>query len=199
MARAEGEGWRRRAQTYLSGLAEEIEKQFEEWQLTAAEREVALLMLKGFSHAEIAGLRGTTEATVRHQARAAYQKSGLPNRTSFCAYFLEDLLPARAPPCRSGHRPEDRVSRDRDATAGPAPRRGGRRRPMARSRSALVGTVAVGLARGVWAGEVDVDPFGPRPRSPRWRRISASGSPSGRTSGGPPSPGARRWAAARSP
>lgn len=97
MARAEGEGWRRRAQSYLSGLAEEIEKQFEDWQLTAAEREVALLMLKGFSHAEIAGLRGTTEATVRHQARAAYQKSGLPNRTSFCAYFLEDLLPARAP------------------------------------------------------------------------------------------------------
>jgi hypothetical protein len=24
-----------------------------------------------------------------------YQKSNLPGRTSFCAYFLEDLLPAR--------------------------------------------------------------------------------------------------------
>jgi DNA-binding NarL/FixJ family response regulator len=95
MARAEGEAWRRRAQTYLSGLAEEIQRQFEDWQLTAAEREVGLLMLKGFSHGEIAGLRGTTEATVRHQARAAYQKSGLPNRTAFCAYFLEDLLPAK--------------------------------------------------------------------------------------------------------
>jgi DNA-binding CsgD family transcriptional regulator len=78
MARVEGSAWRERAQGYLSGLGEEIEKQFEQWQLTAAEREVGLLMLKGFAHGEIAGLRGTTEATVRHQARAVYQKSSLP-------------------------------------------------------------------------------------------------------------------------
>ena len=97
LARAEGEAWRGRAQGYLSGLGEEIEKQFEQWQLTAAEREVGLLMLKGFAHGEIAGLRGTTEATVRHQARAVYQKSNLPGRTAFCAYFLEDLLPAPEP------------------------------------------------------------------------------------------------------
>ncbi len=97
IARAEGAAWRERAQSYLSGLGEEIEKQFEAWQLTAAEREVGLLMLKGFSHPEIAALRGTTEATVRHQARAVYQKASLPGRGAFCAYFLEDLLPARAP------------------------------------------------------------------------------------------------------
>ncbi len=102
MARAEGEAWRERAQGYLSGLGEEIEKQFEEWRLTSSEREVGLLMLKGFSHREIAGLRGTTEATVRHQARAVYQKSGMPGRSTFCAYFLEDLLPAR------GHGTPDR-------------------------------------------------------------------------------------------
>ncbi len=53
-------------------------------------------MLKGFSHREIASLRGTTEATVRHQASAIYQKSSLPGRSAFCAYFLEDLLPARS-------------------------------------------------------------------------------------------------------
>ena len=97
MARAEGAAWRERAQSYLSGLGEEIEKQFELWTLTIAEREVGLLMLKGFSHREVASLRGTTEATVRHQARAVYQKSGLSGRSAFCAYFLEDLLPAREP------------------------------------------------------------------------------------------------------
>ncbi len=95
MAKAEGQAWRERAQSYLSGLGQEIEKQFEEWQLTGAEREVGLLMLKGFSHREVAGLRGTTEATVRHQARAVYQKSSLQGRAAFCAYFLEDLLPSR--------------------------------------------------------------------------------------------------------
>lgn len=102
IARAEGEGWRERAQGYLSGLAEEIEKQFEIWQLTDSEREVGLLMLKGFSHREIAGLRGTTEATVRHQARAVYQKSGMPGRAAFCAFFLEDLLPPRSQEPASG-------------------------------------------------------------------------------------------------
>jgi len=95
MARAEGESWRGRAQGYVSGLGKEIEKQFEAWQLTQAEREVGLLMLKGFAHAEIARLRGTTEATVRHQARAVYLKSSMPTRSAFCAYFLEDLLPAK--------------------------------------------------------------------------------------------------------
>jgi DNA-binding NarL/FixJ family response regulator len=95
IARAEGRAWRASAQSYVSGLGEEIEKQFEKWQLTPAEREVGLLMLKGFSHREVAGLRGTTEATVRHQAQAIYQKCGLPGRSAFCAFFLEDLLPAK--------------------------------------------------------------------------------------------------------
>ncbi len=96
IARAEGAAWRDRAQSYLSGLGEEIAKQFEAWKLTQAEREVGLLMLKGFSHGEIANLRGTSEATVRHQARMAYQKSNLPGRSAFCAFFLEDLLPPQA-------------------------------------------------------------------------------------------------------
>src|SRR5262245_39434995 len=95
IARAEGKAWRDSAQRHLAGLGEAIGKQFEKWQLTPAEREVGLLMLKGFSHGELAGLRGTTEATVRHQAQAIYQKSGLPGRSAFCAYFLEDLLPSQ--------------------------------------------------------------------------------------------------------
>ena len=95
IARSEGKAWRESAQNYVAGLGAEIEKQFEKWQLTPAEGEVGLLMLKGFSHREVAGLRGTTEATVRHQAQAIYQKSGLPGRGAFSAFFLEDLLPSR--------------------------------------------------------------------------------------------------------
>ena len=93
MARAEGEIWRGQARSYVEGLAVAIETKFESWTMTDAEREVGLLMLKGFSHKEIAALRGTTEATVRQQARAIYQKAGLPGRAAFSAYFLEDLLP----------------------------------------------------------------------------------------------------------
>jgi len=92
-ARAEGEAWRREAQLHVAGLGTAIDRQFEMWGLTAAEREIGLLMLKGLSHKEIAALRGTNDPTVRHQATAIYQKAGVESRTAFCAFFLEDLLP----------------------------------------------------------------------------------------------------------
>jgi DNA-binding CsgD family transcriptional regulator len=92
-ARVEGEAWRREANLHVAGLGTAIDRQFEIWGLTAAEREIGLLMLKGLSHKEIAALRGTNDPTVRHQATAIYQKAGVESRTAFCAFFLEDLLP----------------------------------------------------------------------------------------------------------
>lgn len=62
------------------------------WGPTAAESEVALLLPKGLGTREIAVLRGTSERTVREQARAVYAKSSLPGRAARSAYFLEDLL-----------------------------------------------------------------------------------------------------------
>ena len=96
-ARAEGEGWRNKMQTHLDGIRIEMEKQFEEWGMTVAEREVGLLILKGLSHKEVASLRGTSEATVRQQAQSIYTKAKLPGKTAFSAYFLEDLwMPGEA-------------------------------------------------------------------------------------------------------
>ena len=91
-ARREGDGWRRKVQSHLAGLRGEMDKQFQDWGLTGAEREVGLLILKGLSHKEIASLRATTEATVRQQAQSIYRKAELPGKTAFSAYFLEDLL-----------------------------------------------------------------------------------------------------------
>jgi DNA-binding CsgD family transcriptional regulator len=96
IARAEGEAWRSRVQSNLHGIRVEMENQFREWGMTAAEREVGLLILKGLTHKEIAALRGTSEATVRQQAQAIYRKADLPGKTAFSAYFLEDLLASDA-------------------------------------------------------------------------------------------------------
>ncbi len=93
VAEAEGRAWRDQAKSYVAGLGAAIESQFEDWELTEAEREVGLLMLKGFTHQEVAALRATTAATTRQQAHGIYRKSKLPNRTAFAAYFMEDLLP----------------------------------------------------------------------------------------------------------
>lgn len=84
--------WRRENRALLEGLAQAIEAQFHRWSLTPAEAEVGLLLLKGLSHKEIAGVRRTSERTIREQARSLYRKAGLSGRASLSAFFLEDLL-----------------------------------------------------------------------------------------------------------
>jgi DNA-binding CsgD family transcriptional regulator len=88
----EADQWRRESRELIRGLAVAIEHQFERWELTKAEAEVGLLMLKGLSHKEIALVRDTSERTIREQARAVYRKSGLSGKSALSAYFLEDLL-----------------------------------------------------------------------------------------------------------
>jgi len=98
LARQEGAQWRSRVQDLMRGLADAIDQQFDRWTLTPAEKDVALLLLKGFSHKEVAQLRGRAERTVRQQALAVYRKSNLNGRASLAAYFLEDLLIPSADP-----------------------------------------------------------------------------------------------------
>ena len=69
-----------------------IQWQFNEWQLSPSEAEVALLLLKGLSIKEIADVRATQEKTVRKQACAIYEKSGLAGRHELSAWFFEDML-----------------------------------------------------------------------------------------------------------
>lgn len=89
---AEAEHWREEARELLQGLGALIDHQFGRWGLTQAEREVSRLILKGFSHKEVAVLRSVTEATVRQQAAAIYKKAGVGGRHELSAFFLEDLL-----------------------------------------------------------------------------------------------------------
>jgi DNA-binding CsgD family transcriptional regulator len=92
VARLQGQRWRNESRALLAGLGEAIDAQFSRWNLTEAERDVALLLLKGFSLKEAAAIRATTERTIRAQARAIYSKAGLTGRASLSAFFLEDLL-----------------------------------------------------------------------------------------------------------
>jgi DNA-binding CsgD family transcriptional regulator len=91
-ARIEASRYKAEAHEALRGLGEAIDSQFERWQLTPAEREVGLLLLKGLTHKEVADVRATSEPTVRQQALMVYRKSGLRSRSELSAFFLEDLL-----------------------------------------------------------------------------------------------------------
>lgn len=92
VARVQGQRWRADARSYLDGLGHAIETQFSHWNLTEAERKVALLLLKGLSSKEVAQVRAVSERTVREQARSIYSKAGLTGRAALSAFFLEDLL-----------------------------------------------------------------------------------------------------------
>lgn len=84
--------WRRSAQRALEGLGEAMDHQFEAWGLTPAEREVALLLLKGHSHKAIARHTDRSAQTVRQHAASVYRKSELSGRAELSAFFLEDLM-----------------------------------------------------------------------------------------------------------
>ncbi len=85
--------WSNIAQKQRLGLSQHIDAQFDQWQLTPAERDVALLLLKGFSMREIADFRGISERTARQQATTTYAKANVEGRATLSAFFLEDLLP----------------------------------------------------------------------------------------------------------
>lgn len=92
VTRAEANRWRDEARDLMNGLAAALDQQFDRWSLSPAEKEVALLLLKGLSHKDIAEVRSVTEATARQQARSVYKKAGLSGRHDLAAFFLEDLM-----------------------------------------------------------------------------------------------------------
>lgn len=88
----ERDAWRSSARRALDGLAEAIDTAFQSWGLTPAERSVALLLMKGHSHKQIAQESGRSERTIRQHAGTIYQKAGLSSRAQLSAYFLQDLI-----------------------------------------------------------------------------------------------------------
>ena len=87
----ESNKWKKEAQEALQSLSNKINKQFTAWSLTSAEKEVALGLLKGLSHKEVAVLRNSSEKTVRIQAAAVYRKTNLDGRAQLSAFFLQGL------------------------------------------------------------------------------------------------------------
>jgi DNA-binding CsgD family transcriptional regulator len=83
--------WRARAHQALDRLGYAVEDKFLAWGLTPAEREVALLLLQGHGHKQIAAATGRSERTVRQHAVTIYRKAGLGGRAELAAFFLADL------------------------------------------------------------------------------------------------------------
>ncbi len=75
-----------------SELQSVIERHFDEWKLTASERDVAALMVKGLSIAEIAKVRGSAEGTVKAHLNAIYRKADARNRAEVLSNIMDALI-----------------------------------------------------------------------------------------------------------
>ena len=73
-------------------FADLLQEKFFEWGLTASEKDVALFAIKGMSTADIAGLRSTSEGTVKAQTNAIYRKAGVSGRSQLLSLFIDDLM-----------------------------------------------------------------------------------------------------------
>lgn len=69
-----------------------IEQHFDDWGLTPAERDVALLSIKGVPIAEIARMRDTREGTIKAQSTAIYRKVGVSSRAELVSVMVEELI-----------------------------------------------------------------------------------------------------------
>jgi DNA-binding CsgD family transcriptional regulator len=90
--REEREAWRASAEAALEGLGHAIDAQFRTWRLTPTESEIALMLLKGYGHKEIAALTRRSERTVRQHAGVVYDKAGISGRAELAAFFLNGLM-----------------------------------------------------------------------------------------------------------
>ena len=79
-------------QVASGAFAELLTQHFDDWGLTGAEREVALLAIKGYSLAEMADLRDTREGTIKAQCSAVYRKAGVSGRPQLLSLFIEELM-----------------------------------------------------------------------------------------------------------
>ena len=91
-ARVEMAQWQADQRELLGDLREAIDQQFDRWEFSATEKEIAYHLLKGLSMKYIAALKGSTPRSVTQQSYVLYHKAGLGGRAELSAYFLDTLF-----------------------------------------------------------------------------------------------------------
>jgi len=80
-----------------------VKDRFNQWALSDAERDVALLAFRGLRISEIADLRGTREGTVKAQMSSIFRKANVTTRAEFLALFMDEFLDIAAASTVSGN------------------------------------------------------------------------------------------------
>ena len=74
------------------GCTQNILLQFEEWELTQAEKKVASLLIMGECIKNIARIRDISPNTIKEQAGSVYRKAKLAGRYELSAYIINNII-----------------------------------------------------------------------------------------------------------
>lgn len=69
-----------------------LRDKFKEWSLTAAERDVTLLIIRGLSVADIAAARNTAHGTIKAQSTSIFRKIGVGSKTELMSVIIDEFL-----------------------------------------------------------------------------------------------------------
>lgn len=84
--------YRRKAKNFIVAFHHILFGEFKKWNLTKAEREIAIFILKGLTTEEIALIRSTSIKTIRNQCSSIYEKTNLSGKSELISYFLSELI-----------------------------------------------------------------------------------------------------------
>ena len=74
------------------GCAEKISLQFQEWNLTNAEKEVAALIIMGSCVKNISRIRNVSQNTIKEQCSSIYRKANISGRNELSTFVINKVL-----------------------------------------------------------------------------------------------------------
>lgn len=69
-----------------------IVQQFAEWNLSPAESDIAMFLVKGMGTQEIAEMRGSAEGTIKAHFNSIFRKAGVHSRAELLSVLIDRLL-----------------------------------------------------------------------------------------------------------
>jgi len=69
-----------------------VHRKFSNWGLSPAERDVALMMLRGLTVEQISEIRDVSKGTIKVQSHKIMQKADVGSRVEFMSIFLDDFI-----------------------------------------------------------------------------------------------------------
>ena len=75
-----------------TGFDKVLNQKFDDWELTEAQKDIALLSARGQSIAQIVEVRDTRDGTVKAHLHNIYKKANASSRTELLAVLMDELL-----------------------------------------------------------------------------------------------------------